>query len=252
LSNSTRPADFLYDNLLIESNILHQSFLHGVKRLLFLGSSCIYPKFAPQPIAEDSLLTGPLEPTNEAYAIAKISGLMMCKAYSIQHGCDFRSLMPTNLYGPNDNFDPVSSHVIPGLIGKMVRAKESGQSTLALWGSGLPQREFLHVDDLALAAIHVMQLDADSYVRINWPSYAHLNVGTGSDISIRELAETLREIIGFQGTIDWDSTKPDGTPRKLLNTTRIRSLGWHPKITLRDGLRQTVDWFVNNRTSAKK
>lgn len=234
LANSTYPADFLYDNLALEANVIEAAFRAGVGRLLFLGSSCIYPKFAPQPITEDALLTGPLEPTNAWYAIAKIAGLKLCSAYRRQHGADYISAMPTNLYGPGDNFDLESSHVIPALMRKAHDAKRSGAPTMTIWGSGTPRREFLHVDDAADALVHLLK---------TYSSDAHINVGCGEDLSIGELAETVARVVGFDGGIETDPTKPDGTPRKLLDVTRLFATGWRPRIALEAGLRETYDWF---------
>jgi GDP-L-fucose synthase len=227
LANASRPADFLYDNLMIEANVIHSAFEAGVEKLLFLGSSCIYPKFAPQPIGEDALLTGPLEPTNEWYAIAKIAGIKLCQAYRRQHGADFISAMPTNLYGPGDNFDPESSHVLPALMRKVRDAKAAGAPFITLWGSGTPKREFLHVDDCADALVFLMR---------HYSGEDHVNVGCGSDLTIRELAETICDVFGYRGSIELDRSKPDGTPRKLLDVSRLSSLGWQPRIGLREGI----------------
>lgn len=237
LANSTYPADFLLENLQIECNIFDAAHRTGVTKMLFLGSSCIYPKFAPQPIAEDSLLTGPLEPTNEWYAIAKIAGIKLAEAFRRQHGCDFISAMPTNLYGPEDNFDLGSSHVLPALMRKAHEAKAAGQDTLEIWGTGTPRREFLHVDDLADACIFLMRTYSDEQ---------HINIGYGDDITILELARMVGEIVGFTGRIVTDPTKPDGTPRKLMAADRIRTLGWQPRVTLRDGIAGTYRWFLDN------
>jgi GDP-L-fucose synthase len=247
MANSTRAAEFLYDNLVIETNVIHSSFVTGVKRLLFLGSSCIYPKLSPQPILEEALLTGPLEPTNEAYAIAKISGILLCKSYNEQYGCDYRAVMPTNLYGPNDNFDPYNSHVIPGLMAKLCEARRTKKRSLTLWGTGSPLREFLHVDDLASACLFVMGLSRLEYSQNTSHPYRHVNVGSGSEISIKDLAILLSRVIGFEGTILWDSAKPDGTPRKLMNSNRLISMGWRPNIPLTEGLEATFKWYVENR-----
>jgi GDP-L-fucose synthase len=241
LANSTYPADFIYANLAIQTNIIHSAYRYGVKRLLFLGSSCIYPKFAPQPMKEEYLLTGPLEPTNEPYAIAKIAGIKMCQSYNRQYGTNFISVMPTNLYGPNDNFDLNTSHVLPALIRKFHEAKASGTKSVIVWGSGSPYREFLHVDDLADACIFLMrsynvQSDLDLGLSL-------INIGTGEDITVKELAEMIKGIIGFEGEIEWDRTKPDGTPKKLLNVSKIKALGWKPKTGLEEGLRKTYEWF---------
>lgn len=227
-ANNTNRGEFLYDNLMIQTNVIHQSFVHGVSKLLFLGSSCIYPKFAQQPIKEESLLSGLLEPTNEPYAIAKIAGIKMCQAYRSQYGCNFISLMPTNLYGPNDNYDLKNSHVLPALIRKMFDAKEKNASSVTVWGTGSPKREFLHVDDLADASVYLMN---------NYDSPEIINVGTGVDLSIGELAHMIKREVGFEGEIVFDTKYPDGTPRKLLDTTRLNQLGWYPKIELEEGIR---------------
>ncbi|HEY5346824.1 MAG TPA: GDP-L-fucose synthase [Rhizomicrobium sp.] len=240
LANDTHPAEFLYDNLVIETNIIEAARRAGVEKLLFLGSSCIYPKFASQPMTEDALLTGALEPTNEAYAIAKIAGLKLAEAYRRQYGCDFISAMPTNLYGPGDNFDLQSSHVLPALIRKAHEAKKSGAAALTIWGSGSPRREFLHVDDCADALVHLMK---------NYSGALHVNVGTGEDISVLDLARLTAEIVGFEGEIARDATKPDGTPRKLLDIGKLNGLGWKPRIGLREGIAVTYIWFQNNKTS---
>ena len=235
LANDTYPADFLFDNLEIETAIIRGSFEAGVERLVFLGSSCIYPKFAEQPMREDALLTGPLEPTNEWYAIAKIAGIKMCQALMKQHGARYISVMPTNLYGPGDNFDLKSSHVIPALMRKAHEAHRSGAASMEVWGSGTPKREFLHVDDCAAGIVHAAKYH---------DGYEHLNVGTGEDVAIRELAEIVMDVVGFKGTLTLDATKPDGTPRKLMDVSRLKSLGWSPKVGLRDGLASTYDWFL--------
>ncbi len=229
LANNTYKAEFLYDNLMIQNNVIHQAYRQNVKKLLFLGSSCIYPKLAPQPMREDALLTGLLEPTNEPYAIAKIAGIKMCDAYRAQYGCNFISAMPTNLYGPNDNYDLYNSHVLPAMLRKFHEAKENNAPVVEVWGTGAPLREFLHVDDLAEACMFLME----SY---NDPG--HINVGSGSEISIKELAILIKEITGYDGEIKWDTTKPDGTPRKLMDNTKINNLGWQPKISLRDGVQK--------------
>ncbi|HEY5187209.1 MAG TPA: GDP-L-fucose synthase [Actinomycetes bacterium] len=234
LANATYPNDFLSDNLRIQVNVLDAALEHGVTRLLFLGSSCIYPKHAPQPIREDSLLTGPLEPTNEAYAIAKIAGVLQVQALRRQHGVSFISAMPTNLYGPGDNFDLQTSHVLPALIRRFHEATAAGAPAVTLWGSGTPRREFLHVDDLARACLHLLERYDDP---------APLNVGVGTDLTVRELAESIAEITGFAGRIEWDTGKPDGTPRKLLDVTRLQALGWKPEISLNDGIRATYGWY---------
>lgn len=234
-ANNTSRGDFIYDNLMIQTNIIHQSFVHGVSKLLFLGSSCIYPKLAPQPLKEESLLSGYLESTNEPYAIAKIAGIKMCEAYRSQYGCNFISAMPTNLYGPNDNYDLKSSHVLPALIRKMVDAKESKAEEVSVWGTGTPRREFLHVDDLAEAAVFLMK---------NYNGADIVNVGTGVDLSIAELALMIRREVGYEGKIVFDARYPDGTPRKLLDTSKINQLGWYPKITLEEGLRRVCKDYV--------
>ena len=228
-ANSTYPADFIHDNLVIQSNVIHEAYKAGVKKLLFLGSSCIYPKFAPQPISEDALLTGALEPTNESYAIAKIAGIKMCQAYHHQYGCNFISLMPTNLYGPNDNYSLLNSHVLPALIRKFCDAKMERQPSVEIWGSGTPKREFLHVDDLADACLYLMN---------NYNDPEIINVGTGVDISIRNLALLIKECVGFEGGLRFNSKQPDGTPRKLLNTTKVNALGWFSKIQLAEGIKE--------------
>ena len=233
-ANDTYPAEFIHDNLAIQTNLVHAAWQYGVEKLLFLGSSCIYPKRAPQPMAEDSLLTGPLEPTNEWYAIAKIAGIKMCQAYRKQYGFDAIAAMPTNLYGPGDNFDLQNSHVLPALIRKFHEAKAAGEASVTVWGTGSPRREFLHVDDLADACVFLMQ---------HYSSPGIVNVGWGRDISIAELAELVRGVVGFEGEIVYDTSKPDGTPRKLLDTARLTSLGWTPSISLEDGIRGTYEWY---------
>lgn len=237
MANSTAPADFLYDNLMIEANIIHAAFKTGVQKLLFLGSSCIYPKLAAQPMREDALMTGPLEPTNEWYALAKIAGIKLCQAYRRQHGCDFISAMPTNLYGPFDNFDLATSHVLPALLRKAHEAKLNGAKELPVWGSGTPLREFMHVDDLADALIFLLQ---------NYSGFEHVNAGTGQECSIRQLAESVAETVGFKGELVFDSSKPDGTPRKLMDSSRLLAMGWQPKTRLSEGLRDTYEWFLKN------
>ena len=236
MANNNYKADFLTENLQIQTNLIQQSYNFGVKKLLFLGSSCIYPKFATQPITEDQLMTGPLEPTNDAYAIAKIAGIMMCQAYRQQHGFNAISLMPTNLYGPNDNFDLETSHVLPAMIAKFHNATQKNES-VSLWGDGSAMREFLHVDDLAEACYTCMQVYNEA---------EHINVGTGEDVTIKELAETIADVVGFSGGIDWDATKPNGTPRKVMNVDRIKELGWEPKISLLQGIESTYRWYREN------
>lgn len=249
VANNTYPAEFIYQNLTIQNNIIHTAHLHGVQDLLFLGSSCIYPKFAQQPMREDSLLTGTLEETNEPYAIAKIAGIKMCESYNRQYGRNYRSVMPTNLYGENDNFHPQNSHVIPALLRRFHEAKFNGDSTVVAWGSGKPMREFLHVDDMAAASIYVMNLAQDIYQENTQEMLSHINVGTGVDCTIRELVETVAKVVGFEGEIEFDATKPDGTPRKLMDVTRLKSLGWEAKTTLEDGLAMTYQWFLDNQDS---
>src|SRR2546428_2967063 len=236
-ANSDFPVEFLLDNLRIQNNVIEAAHEIGVRKLLFLGSSCIYPKFAPQPIPETTLLSGPLEPTNEAYAVAKIAGIKLCQAFSREYGANFISAMPTNLYGPNDNFDLETSHVLAALLRKAHEAKKSGARQLVVWGTGKPRREFLHVDDAARACLFLLE---------TYDSPEIINVGCGEDIAIRELAELICEVIGFNGELSWDTTKPDGTPRKLLDVTRLKNLGWQPTIPLREGIARTYEWFVNN------
>ncbi|MFU8946829.1 GDP-L-fucose synthase [Mycetocola zhadangensis] len=244
-ANNTYPADFILDNLLIEANIIKAAHDADVNKLLFLGSSCIYPKNAPQPMPEASLLTGTLEQTNEPYAIAKIAGIKLCESFNRQFGRDYRSVMPTNLYGPGDNFHPTESHVLPALMRRFMDAKQSGDVEVVIWGTGTPRREFLHVDDMAAASVHVMNLDAATYTSATEPMLSHLNVGTGNDCSIRELAELVAATVGYAGALRFDSSKPDGTPRKLLDVSRINSLGWRAQIDLADGIRRTYDWFLS-------
>ena len=246
-ANNTYPAEFIYQNLMMEANIIHEAWRTGVTRLLFLGSSCIYPKLANQPMAEKELLTGTLEPTNEPYAIAKIAGIKLCESYNRQHGTRYRSVMPTNLYGPNDNFHPVDSHVIPALIRRIHEAKVNGDSQVTIWGTGNARREFLHVDDMASGCIHVMALPDEVYAEQTEPMLSHINIGTGEDVTIRELAETIQQVVGFGGELQFDTTKPDGTPKKLLNVTRLNELGWHAKIVLKEGLESTYQWYLDNQ-----
>ncbi|MDG3088648.1 GDP-L-fucose synthase [Vibrio hannami] len=246
-ANNTYPAEFIYENLMIECNIIHSAYQSGVKKLLFLGSSCIYPKMAPQPMQEAALLTDTLEETNEPYAIAKIAGIKLCESYNRQYGVDYRSVMPTNLYGPHDNFHPENSHVIPALLRRFHEAAQRGDSEVVAWGSGKPMREFLHVDDMASASIHVMELDKATYESNTEPMLSHINVGTGVDCTIRELVETVAKVTGFKGEIVWDTTKPDGTPRKLMNVERLASLGWRYSYSLEEGLKDAYQWFINNQ-----
>ena len=246
LANADHPANFIYDNLIIETNVIHEAWRSGVQRLLFLGSSCIYPRLAPQPIAEAALLAGPLEPTNEPYAIAKIAGLKLCEAYNRQHGTDYRCVMPTNLYGPGDNFHPNESHVLPALLRRFHDAARSDSPEVTVWGSGTPRREFLHVDDMAEASLFVLDADRAHYETHTGPGINHLNVGVGSDISIAELAGFLAEVTGFRGRILFDTTKPDGTPRKLLDVSRLTSMGWQAGTGLQTGIAGTYEWFCRN------
>lgn len=236
-ANNTYPADFISINLQIQTNVIDASYRYGVQKLLFLGSSCIYPKFAPQPITEDSLLTGPLEPTNEWYAVAKIAGIKMCQAYRLQYKWDAISAMPTNLYGPNDNFHPENSHVLPALIRRFHQAKISDAKEVIVWGTGSPLREFLHVDDLADAVVFLME---------KYSGLSHINVGSGKEVTIKELAELVKEVVGFNGQLVWDSSQPDGTPRKLMDSSKLAEMGWEPKISLKDGLADTYKWYLKN------
>jgi GDP-L-fucose synthase len=241
-ANNAFPADFLYDNLAMEANIIREAARIGVEKLLFLGSSCIYPRLAEQPIREDSLLTGALEPTNEWYAIAKIAGIKLCQAFRLQHKLDFVSAMPTNLYGPGDNFDPMTSHVLPALIRRFHEAKLKGDASLTIWGTGTPRREFLHVDDCADALVKLLA---------DYSGYEHVNVGSGSDLTILELAQAVARIVGFQGEIKTDPSKPDGTPRKWMSADKLRAMGWRPTISLDDGIRSTYAWYVANAATAR-
>jgi len=247
VANNSFPADFIYENLMIQSNVIHSAHISGVQKLLFLGSSCIYPKLAEQPMAEKSLLTDSLEATNEPYAIAKIAGIKLCESYNRQHGRDYRSVMPTNLYGPNDNFHPENSHVIPALIRRFHEAKLNDAKEVFAWGTGKAMREFLYVDDMAAASVHVMELDQAIYNENTEPMLSHINVGTGIDCTIRELVETVAKVIGYEGVISFDTSKPDGTPRKLMNVSRLNSLGWKYKVPLEEGLVRSYDWFLENQ-----
>jgi GDP-L-fucose synthase len=242
LANSTRPAEFIYDNLMIHATVVHAAHLFGAKKLLYLGSSCIYPREAAQPMKEEALLTGPLEPTNEAYAVAKIAGIKLCESYRKQYGCDFISAMPTNLYGPNDNFDLTSSHVVPAMIRKFHDAREEGRNEVVMWGTGTPRREFMHVDDLADACVFLMQ---------RYDEAMHINVGTGQDIPVRDLAEMVRRIVHPDATITWDTSKPDGPPRKLLDVSRLHGLGWRHKTSLGEGIESTYEWFLQHRAELR-
>ncbi|MEP4891151.1 MAG: GDP-L-fucose synthase [Aliiglaciecola sp.] len=252
IANNTYPAEFIYENLMIQCNIINSAHVAGVQDLLFLGSSCIYPKLAEQPMSEDALLTGTLEPTNEPYAIAKIAGIKLCESYNRQYGRNYRSVMPTNLYGENDNFHPENSHVIPALIRRFHEAKLEGKPEVVAWGSGKPMREFLHVDDMAAASIYVMQLDNATYEANTQPMLSHINVGTGVDCTIRELVETVAKVTGFEGDISFDASKPDGAPRKLMNVSRLKDLGWQYSISLEEGLASTYEWFLANQDSFRK
>ena len=245
-ANNTYPADFIYENLMMECNVIHQSFAAGVRRLLFLGSSCIYPRAVAQPMAEEALLTGVLEPTNEPYAIAKIAGIKLCESYNRQHGTDYRSVMPTNLYGPGDNFHPANSHVMPAMMRRFHEAVREGRDEVVVWGTGTPRREFLHVDDMAEASLFVMNLDRAVYEANTQPMLSHINVGTGEDVSIRELAGMLAEVTGFTGRLVFDATKPDGTPRKLMDVSRLAAMGWRARMGLREGIEETYRWFLQN------
>ena len=245
-ANNTYPAEFIYENLMMECNIIHQAYAAGVKQLLFLGSSCIYPKLAQQPMVESELLNGHLEATNEPYAIAKIAGIKLCESYNRQYGVDYRSVMPTNLYGENDNFHPENSHVIPAMMRRFHEAKLRGDKEVVVWGTGTPMREFLHVDDMAAACLHVMNLDKAIYCEHTQPMMSHINVGTGVDCTIRELAETMKQVVGFEGELVFDTSKPDGTPRKLMDVSRLERLGWKASVSLQDGLGMTYEWFLEH------
>ena len=249
-ANNTFPAEFIYDNVMVQSNVIHQAFMHGVKKLLFLGSSCIYPRMASQPMSEDALLTGKLEPTNEPYAIAKIAGIKMCESYNRQygstHGVDYRSVMPTNLYGPGDNYHPENSHVIPALIRRFHEAKVSGTPQVVIWGSGKPYREFLYVDDMAKASVYVMELAKEQYDQVTEPMQSHLNVGFGSDVTVAQLAQAVAKAVGYPGTIALDPTKPDGSPKKLMNSKRLNTLGLKAAVSLDDGLALAYAQFVKD------
>ncbi len=242
-ANNTYPAQFIYENLMIECNVIHQAYEAGVHKLMQLGSSCIYPREAPQPMAEDALLTGVLEPTNEPYAIAKIAGIKLCESYNRQYGTDYRSVMPSNLYGPGDNFHPENSHVLPALVRRFHAAVQTGQEEVVIWGSGTPMREFLHVDDMADASLFVMNLPFETYSKHTKPMQSHINVGTGTDVTIRELAETIARVTGYQGRLVFDPSKPDGAPRKLMDVRRLSRLGWQASIGLEEGIESTYAWF---------
>ena len=246
-ANNTYPAEFIYQNLMMEANVIHEAWRGGVGELLFLGSSCIYPRMAAQPMREDALLTGTLEPTNEPYAVAKIAGIKLCESYNRQYGTDYRSVMPTNLYGPGDNYHPENSHVIPALIRRFHEAKESGAEKVVIWGTGSPKREFLYVDDMAEASVHVMELDRATYDANTQPMLSHINVGTGEDLAIRELATLIGKVVGFAGRTEYDATKPDGTPRKLMDVSRLRKLGWKARVGLEEGLGRAYRDFLAHR-----
>ncbi len=244
IANNSYPAQFIYENLMMECNVIHQAYAAGVKNLLQLGSSCIYPKLADQPMREDALLTGTLEATNEPYAIAKIAGIKLCESYNRQYNVDYRSVMPTNLYGPGDNFHPENSHVLPALIRRFHEAAQSNAEEVVIWGTGTPMREFLHVDDMATASLFVMDIDVDTYKRETREMLSHINVGSGTDVTIRELAETVARVAGFKGKLSFDASKPDGTPRKLMDVSRLARLGWRYSIELEDGIQETYEWFL--------
>lgn len=249
-ANNTYPADFIYENLMIECNVIHQAFASGVRRLLFLGSSCIYPRAVAQPMREDALLTGILEPTNEPYAVAKIAGIKLCESYNRQHGTDYRSVMPTNLYGPGDNFHPENSHVMPALIRRFHEAVEAGAQEVTIWGTGTPRREFLHVDDMAEASLFVLDLPPELYQANTEPMLSHINVGYGEDVTIADLARLIAQVTGFKGEIMFDATKPDGTMRKLMDSSRLTAMGWKPSVALTDGVRETYRWFLDHVATA--
>jgi GDP-L-fucose synthase len=246
-ANNTYPADFIYHNLMIEANLINAAHAAGIQKLLFLGSSCIYPKHAEQPMKEEALLTGTLESTNEPYAIAKIAGIKLCESYNRQYGRDYRSAMPTNLYGPNDNFHPQNSHVIPALLRRFHEAVRDGAEEVVIWGSGTPMREFLYVDDMAAASVYLMELDTPTYAANTQPMLSHINVGTGLDCTIQELAQTMARVTGFTGQLTFDATKPDGTPRKLMDVSRLSAMGWQALVGLEEGLRKTYGWFLENQ-----
>ena len=251
-ANNEYPAEFIYENLTVQNNVIHAAYLSGCTKLLFLGSSCIYPKLAEQPMKEEALQTGFLEPTNEPYAIAKIAGIKMCESYNRQYKVDYRSVMPTNLYGENDNFHPQNSHVIPAMLRRFHNAKMENSSEVVVWGTGKPMREFLHVDDMASASVYISYLDKDEYIKHVDIRCSHINVGSGVDCTIRELAETIADVVGFKGKLVFDTSKPDGTPRKLMDGKRLRDLGWEPKYTLKEGLKLTYEWFLSNEMDIRQ
>jgi len=250
-ANNTYPADFIYQNMMIEANVINSAYESKVKRLLFLGSTCIYPKAVEQPMREDALLTDVLEPTNEPYALAKIAGIKLCESYNRQHGTDFRSVMPTNLYGINDNFHPENSHVIPALIQRFHQAKIENDSEVVVWGTGNAMREFLYVDDMAQASLFVLELDEQTYKANTQPMLSHINVGTGKDITIREMAETMKQVVGYEGRLTFDATKPDGAPRKLINVSRLSNMGWKYKVNLEEGVAKTYNWYMQHVLSGR-
>jgi len=251
-ANNTYPAEFIYDNLMIQCNIIHSAHIANVDKLLFLGSGCIYPKFATQPISESALLTGPLEPTNEPYAIAKIAGIKLCESYNRQYNRDYRSVMPANLYGENDNFHPDNSHVLPALLSRFHQAKLLNSPEVTVWGTGEAKREFLHVDDMAAASVYIMELDSDVYRANTQPMLSHINVGSGEEVTIRALAELIAKVVGFSGRLRFDTNKPNGTPRKLLDVNCLTQLGWHYQISLEEGLRMTYQWFLSHQNKIRK
>lgn len=251
-ANNTYPAQFIYENLMMECNVVHQAYMAGVQRLLFLGSSCIYPRAVPQPMREDALLTGILEPTNEPYAVAKIAGIKLCESYNRQYGTDYRSVMPTNLYGPGDNFHPENSHVLPALIRRFHEAVRDGRDEVVIWGTGTPRREFLHVEDMAEASLFVLDLDQATYAANTQPMLSHINVGFGEDVSIGELAHLIAQVTGFTGRIGFDTTKPDGTMRKLMDVSRLAAMGWKARIGLEQGVRETYQWFLANHADLRE
>lgn len=251
-ANNTYPAQFIYENMMMECNVVHQAYMAGVQRLLFLGSSCIYPRAVPQPMREDALLTGVLEPTNEPYAVAKIAGIKLCESYNRQYGTDYRSVMPTNLYGPGDNFHPENSHVLPALIRRFHEAVRDGRDEVVIWGTGTPRREFLHVEDMAEASLFVLDLDQATYAANTQSMLSHINVGFGEDVSIGELAHLIAQVTGFTGRIGFDSTKPDGTMRKLMDVNRLAAMGWKARIGLEQGVRETYQWFLANHADLRE
>lgn len=251
-ANSNYPADFIYQNLMIQNNVIHAAHQNNIQKLLFLGSSCIYPKFTQQPILEEALLTGYLEPTNEPYAIAKIAGIKMCESYNRQYGRDYRSVMPTNLYGIHDNFHAQNSHVVPALIRRIHEAKQRQESEVTIWGTGTPLREFLYVDDMALACLHIMDLSAEAYLKQTHPMRSHINIGTGEEVSIAQLAYAIKEVIGYTGVLKFDPNQPDGAPRKLLNSQKLQQLGWKTKYQLKEGLKMTYDWYRENEDQLRQ